>query len=681
MKPFPPPTSRQAALLTLVIALPLILLQGYLFVANEEKVYIWDSKAYWITWQQFSALSLTHTYRWLHETIGGIEANDYNPLAVSLLFPFYYLPLASRYAYILALTVCYLLPAVLLVQLTLQRFAVYQSRAWVVFIAIAAVSFAPFWKPTLRGLPDIVGLLPVLGAVIFVLSRDLAKKLSWRNILIIGLLLWMPFLLRRWYAYTVVTLYITLPLLNFVNYSWSRNNRLRRLLNLAITFLAAGIVSAVCALVCQHLLIERIIATNYSTVYSAYQDGFKTSVILLMASPGYVILAPMAVGLIWALAGARTFEKNFTLFCLANLVISFYLFTRTQSPGIQHCLPFALWMFFVAMPGVRLTVTAWRQPWWQCSVLALGALASLVIALVTFNNLNLPAAFNSALLPDKNYPMGVANFRNYQALAARLLALTQNGDQVAVLSSNGALSDDLIATLTDDKIDSQIAYASQVDLRDKIRVSTLLARYVVVADPIQLHLNPDGQRVIWIPASEILAGTGIGAAYQELPGTYQLSNKVTAKIYEKIRPFTAPEIIGFLSRFTAAYPDWQPLYFNGFTIPYLTATITKGDIWGRFLLSDDSGSLYTHPGEHIPTSANWYFGNLQTVTVTSNNICPGADGVLVTFKTLSGLTDSVNIPDGGSRQINLAAFDHQMGSLTIDKKANSICDSTTLAAD
>jgi len=127
-----------AALITITIALPLILLQSYFFVKNEEPLYIWDSKAYWITWQQFASLLPANPLLWWQQNINGIESNDYNPLPVSLLFPFYFLPLASRYAYILALTVCYLLPAVLLVQLTLQRFAGYQSRAWLVFITLAA---------------------------------------------------------------------------------------------------------------------------------------------------------------------------------------------------------------------------------------------------------------------------------------------------------------------------------------------------------------------------------------------------------------------------------------------------------------------------------------------------------------------------------------------------------------
>jgi hypothetical protein len=667
--------------LTICIALPVILLQGYVFVHAEQPLYIWDSKAYWMTWEHFGRLALKMPFRWLHETIGGIEANDYNPLPVSLLFPFYYLPLSSRYAYILGLTLCYLLPVVVLVQLTMQRFAGYQSRGWVLFIALVTVCYAPFWKPTLRGLPDVVGLIPLIMVVIYGLGQDFASKLSFKKIFLTGLLLWMPFLLRRWYAYTIVSVYLTLPLLNYAQYSWASPDRLRRVLVTGLHFLFAGLISIACALIFQHILIRRILSTNYAGIYAAYQDGMAVSLSLALASPGVYILVPVALGLVWALTPSRTAEKNFVLFCLTNLLISFFLFTRTQSPGIQHCLPFSLWMLFAAIPGFRWLVNALRISMLQIFVMSLGVAASLAVFIMTFNNFGLGAVLNTKLLPDQTYPMYVDNYQNYQALADRLVELTQDASQVAVLSSDGVLSDDLMSTVSGGRLDPHLVYSSQVDLRDKIRLSTLMARYVVVADPIQLHLAADGQRVIWIPASEILSHTGIGTAYQKLPQDYVLANNVTAKLYEKTRPFTAPEITDFFARFTSVYPDWQRSYFSGFVIPYLTADITLGDLWGRFTLSDNGSVIFTHPGEHIPTSGVWYFGNLGVVTITSTNICPQADGVAVTFKTVSGLTASVNIPDGGSQKVNLTAFDHQMGSVSIDKKANSICDSTELRAD
>jgi len=153
-----------------------------------------------------------------------------------------------------------------------------------------------------------------------------------------------------------------------------------------------------------------------------------------------------------------------------------------------------------------------------------------------------------------------------------------------VLSSNGVLSDDLISTLTNGAIDPDLVDSSQVDLRDKFRPSTLMARYVVVADPIQLHLGAGGQRVIWIPASEILSSTGIGAAYQKLPQDYLLANNVTANIYEKTRPFTVQEVTDFFTRFTTFYPDWTKNLFHRLLHPLFD----REDHPGRYL-----GPVYT----------------------------------------------------------------------------------------
>jgi len=92
-------------------------------------------------------------------------------------------------------------------------------------------------------------------------------------------------------------------------------------------------------------------------------------------------------------------------FCIANLVISFCLFTRTQTPAIQHCLPFALWVFFAAISGFRWLATAIKSAVWQAAAMVLFAVASLAIGLITFNDLGLPATFNTAFLPEKIFPL------------------------------------------------------------------------------------------------------------------------------------------------------------------------------------------------------------------------------------------------------------------------------------
>lgn len=157
-------------LFLILILLLIVFAQVLTFIKAEQHIYFWDSKGYWMTWQNLSSQLLTSPIsEWFTAIYSSINNDDYNVLPNVLLTPFYYLPIENRLAFILGISLCYFIPTVLLLVAVFKHIEGFQSYLWLICITILAATYCPFWVPVLKGLPDIVGLIPILGVVLFVL--------------------------------------------------------------------------------------------------------------------------------------------------------------------------------------------------------------------------------------------------------------------------------------------------------------------------------------------------------------------------------------------------------------------------------------------------------------------------------------------------------------------------------
>ena len=81
----------------------------YSFVASENQAYTWDSRFYWVVWNEYTGLLHDSFSQWLASIKYSVYSADYNPLPVIALIPFNYLPIGNREAYILGVYILYLL--------------------------------------------------------------------------------------------------------------------------------------------------------------------------------------------------------------------------------------------------------------------------------------------------------------------------------------------------------------------------------------------------------------------------------------------------------------------------------------------------------------------------------------------------------------------------------------------
>ena len=133
------------------------------------------------------------------------------------LIPFYFIFSGTRIGYILGISLIYLIPVALLFTrlAVLTMNGLWRDSFNNKFFFLLCVTFAPFWAVILRGYPDISGLIFILISVIVCIEFDLTKRVEYKLILSLAFCFWLTFLFRRWYAYTIVSLCVSLPFLNY----------------------------------------------------------------------------------------------------------------------------------------------------------------------------------------------------------------------------------------------------------------------------------------------------------------------------------------------------------------------------------------------------------------------------------------------------------------------------------
>ena len=75
---------------------------------------------------------------------------------------------------------------------------------------------------------------------------------------------------------------------------------------------------------------------------------------------------------------------------------------------------------------------------------------------------------------------------------------------------------------------------------------------IIVGDPVQTHLDPDGQQTVVVPSREMLTGQGIGAKFRRTGEVFHLEKGVAAVVFERVSPLDDADIAALQARWRAA---------------------------------------------------------------------------------------------------------------------------------
>lgn len=623
---------------------------GILYVYNEDNVYIYDYIGYQLRWKELSgklSIDFLDGIKYLFLTI---KTLDYNSFPIFFLFPVYIILGYSRLYYILSMIFIYLVPFFFIVSKYFYDKVISHKNDYFLFITliIFIFTFSSFWGPLLRGYPDIFGIIPLF--ILFYRLNPYDENISYKDLIINGLLIYLSFLIRRWYAYSIISSFVSLFLISFVRIIKSKNYKLFFILikNLFVT----GITSLLFVIIFQFSLMINILKTSYSNAYSAYQVDFVTHIISFVSEYSYFLLFFLLISIIVTIINKKYIFKVF--YSLLNMILFVLLFTRVQGIGMQHYLGISLYFCIICCYGII-------QIYELIKLKKVGYFFLISISFISMLNFSTTFIFRDKyvkfLTQDRKYYK--FRYQNYDELLRFNTdlseVLSKDYGYVSFFASNDNISDSLLETMGSDIVRSRIFYTSNIDLRDGINFNSLLYKYVVVSDVPQAGTSIDGQQVLVYPNNLIINSLGIGKNYERVLGPYTIQDNVNIYLYKKVSNFSPQDIESYLNYFYFLYPEWENdiSYFDKVV---LSSLVKLGDSYGDFKRLDND-TYYFHPG-YDSTVVDLNFDSKINVSLD--------------FYLDSNIPDNVvtliNIKKNGKKykSFDLTSFNHELIDLDLD---------------
>jgi hypothetical protein len=574
----------------------------YSYVAQERTIYTWDFSGYWMYARNVSEFLQGAERKSASRPQATSQAEDAvpgsgepglsmpDPSAVAALirnlrFAEYNissnLPVApvlavfdgSRMAYELSLLNIYALAAVIMLLIALYGMGCNSSDRWVAWWPLVAVAtifcVIPFWIPILRGYMGI-SVVALDLAVLWLYFRRPVEQTGTFALISMGVLLLASVILQRWNAYWVVAFIVFAAADGIAVLVRRRAFSFSALIPTFRVPIVAGFTAFFLFAVIAWPKVITTVSTDYADIYSAYleDDSLGQALVRFVNAFGGGLIALILAAWVYLL-----FEKKMrrvALLLALQLVVMFIHFSGTQTFGPHQ--------MYILMPGLII-------------ILCLALIRSLSS---TSKNTRIAGACTSLLVLLSGYASGMAVFapagpphllpdsirllsqsyrpplvRNdlgeFVRLAGYIDANLEPDAEIYVAAGSQTLNAAHFknlgpsAGITFDAA-GRILSPAVIDKRDGFPREVFAAQMVITTNPVQFSRDPSDQHVIRIPAESLMKSEGIGAAFEQLPETFQLDGGVEVLIFRRTRQNTAEEMLDLSNKLKVFYPDRPDVY-------------------------------------------------------------------------------------------------------------------------
>ena len=559
--------SKLIILLITVLSVVLVNLLAYSYLKTEQTVYYWDISAYWknaidllATFEQSTKLGLTAVKESL--------SSDYNYLPILPLLPFMELFGTSRGIFVLLILNLYVVPFAIITTYALSLLTKFkQSKNKVVFYAAllpAILFFPPVLTPVFDGRVDSIALL--LMSFILLLYVKTRFSRYWHYVLL-GVLLCLMLLLRRYYSYWALGFFVSFAIVTVVSKWFEHSKKIDRqfwlsLVKPASGALIAGLTIVAILLVGFREIFLRYIGENYAEMYSAYLlGGFFDQFVLFFRNFGLIFIALMVTGItISFIKYRRTLMNGMSLFIIIQSLVIYFAFTYTQTFGVHHyymLVPLFIWGFALLIKYLLELKNRRLKYILTISFIAIVATLSL-ISFTGERKLTVNPYFQLVFgLSENIRPVVRSDLDALKELSKYMQSTMEGTDYVYILASSDTFNDDIFRNINlPNPTPVNVSGVAHVDKRDGFPNYFFDAQYVIVASPIQTHIEIDGQSVITVLARAILNGE---AKNLKEINSFSIDNGVTLKVYKKDSAYSPSFVKKIRDIFADKYPTYPSL--------------------------------------------------------------------------------------------------------------------------
>ena len=188
-------------------------------IGKEINIYRCDFIQYNLYYYDYAKLFISDCNAFLHNIYYEIYHYGRNPFLIIFLIPFFFIFKESRAGFIIAVNLVFMLPCMILLYKIVNNFIIeHRKKSIIYYLMIFSIifMFPPLWMASLSGIPDICGMVPVLGAFYLYFNFGCNKNTPLKYIILTAVFLYISFLMRRWYSVVIVCFLVSVILENFI---------------------------------------------------------------------------------------------------------------------------------------------------------------------------------------------------------------------------------------------------------------------------------------------------------------------------------------------------------------------------------------------------------------------------------------------------------------------------------
>ena len=530
-------SQRAVTLIVFCVWVAALNLLAVVYIKNSDYIYFWDNATYWDISRRIADGALLPDF--LKNVYHSIAVNDYNCVAGLLPAVFIKLFGDSRLVYVLTLVDLYLVPSVIIIYFLAKKLgkAPLLTMSLTILLCPAVIFMA------LIGFADVGGLPPALLCFYLYFNKD--KKdpgVSIWKCIVIGLLLTLLILWRRWYAFFAVS-FVTAMLSDCII------NRRR----LYPAFISAAVVGFI-LIVCFRDFVTNIILRDYGSLYSGYKMSVLTDLKLIARYFGVFYIFALAAMTVY---GAVKKHNLRPIMMWVQIVVCAIMFMCVQTHGQQHLLLYIPSFITLTIYAIRFFDREWM-------LIAACAMAAVNTANV-FVPYNQPQSiqeikFYSPVPSFSLLPRHMDNTEELHALRRGLDSTVPEGQTLGVLSSSFKLNEDILKNVyasfgMDNSRENYFVSLPQVDIRDTDLSAYGSVNFILTANPLQIHLDENNQRILREALISFNGWTDIATAYEEVYDFAVTIDDMQIKLYRRVRDIPDYEYRAFITRYKATAPQ------------------------------------------------------------------------------------------------------------------------------
>lgn len=506
------------------------LIWGILYTVISKTVYFWDDATYWEIGRMLAQRPLNGQF--FLDVYNSIITADYNYLSAVPVALWMKVFGGTRVSYIIAITLLYLIPT----EIMIYKLCTKLSKApWVVYL-ITVTSMPSLLYLTFIGFIDVGGVL--IGVSCYYLYfTDTFKKRPWVKCVILGVLLAVIMLFRRYFAFFAVS-FITAYAIDVILFKRAPRG----------LFITLGALAGVIVVLFFPFVIN-ILLKDYGNLYSGYKYNIFTDLKLITRYYGLAFLLMVTTFVPYIIKRKKDIR---CIFPLLQILVCFSMFVTTQTHGQQHLLLYVPGLVTLVILGLN-------------AINRFGVFVGVcVITAVTFISPfiprkqpdNIQEIKGLAIVPTYSQRAEKRGDINHIAsLKKSLDKFVPEGETCGVLASSFTLNASILINVEPSlnripqRTDSYIVGLPEVDSRDWWRLEELYnCNYILVASPAQTHLAEGEQKIITEAVASFDNKTDIAEFFEPVLGFDEKIGGINIKLYKRVGDVSETAKVQFKSR-------------------------------------------------------------------------------------------------------------------------------------